>query len=302
MAKRSGILSDFSLEATDFSTVKGHPDQAILNKDFGMVLNVGPFRKDIVNIGQPYRLVEGRILVVTKGHADFGLNLEDRTIKEGDVILLVPETVMELKACTEDFNMIGVIYKVEVIQPQFQKDFPVEMDNMIFHPQDSGRRQLFSLLGILWDIASRSPFPGNTVNNLLAAIISVISDLNIAEQERHPAARLSRGEQLFTNFKKLVSRYCTTQRNIPFYAEKLFVSPHHLSSVISKTSGKSVMYWINRAVILQAKVMLKSKDLMIYEVADKLNFPNQSFFSKFFKRETGLTPLQYQKMQSLKSI
>ena len=54
------------------------------------------------------------------------------------------------------------------------------------------------------------------------------------------------------------------------------------------------MYWVNRAVIQKAKLLLRTKPLMAYEVAHQLNFPSDSAFSKFFKRETGMTVKQYQ--------
>lgn len=55
------------------------------------------------------------------------------------------------------------------------------------------------------------------------------------------------------------------------------------------------MYWINRATFIQAKVLLKKKNMLVSEVADRLNFPSQSTFGYFFKRETGMTPTEYQK-------
>ena len=54
------------------------------------------------------------------------------------------------------------------------------------------------------------------------------------------------------------------------------------------------MYWINRATVQEAKLLLKYNGMMAYEVADHMNFPSASTFSKFFKRETGMTPLAYQ--------
>lgn len=56
----------------------------------------------------------------------------------------------------------------------------------------------------------------------------------------------------------------------------------------------SVMSWINRATIQEAKLLLKTNGMMAYEVANRMNFPSASAFSKFFKRETGLTPRAYQ--------
>ena len=92
---------------------------------------------------------------------------------------------------------------------------------------------------------------------------------------------------------KARSQYCERERNIPFYAEQLYITPYHLSAVISRQSGKSVMYWINRATVLRAKVLLKSDDLKTNEIADRLNFPYHSTFTKFFKRETGMSPQEY---------
>lgn len=82
---------------------------------------------------------------------------------------------------------------------------------------------------------------------------------------------------------------------LPFYAKELALTPHYLSSLIAGISGKSVLYWINRATLVHAKVLLKNMDLLICDIADRLNFPGQSAFGLFFKRETGMTPSEYRK-------
>ena len=58
---------------------------------------------------------------------------------------------------------------------------------------------------------------------------------------------------------------------------------------------QTVMEWINQSVILEAKVLLKHSNLLVYQISDELHFPNPSFFCKFFKRMTGMTPQEYQK-------
>ncbi|MBR6658935.1 MAG: AraC family transcriptional regulator [Paludibacteraceae bacterium] len=80
-----------------------------------------------------------------------------------------------------------------------------------------------------------------------------------------------------------------------FYAERLSLTPHYLSALIKQTSGETVMQWINKMVVFKAKELLKEGNLLVYEIADELNFPNPSFFSRFFKKQTGITPFQYQK-------
>lgn len=103
----------------------------------------------------------------------------------------------------------------------------------------------------------------------------------------------SRKEELFKNFIKLVKDNYLNHRSITFYADKLCVSPKYLSSVVHKVSEKYATDWINQYVILEAKSMLRMEDTNIKDVSNHLNFANQSFFAKFFKKHTGYTPKAY---------
>ena len=105
----------------------------------------------------------------------------------------------------------------------------------------------------------------------------------------------SHQEELFRRFIALVNEYSKEKRTVGFYADKLCLTPRYLNTVIHQVSHHTVMDWINQAVILEAQVLLKHSDLLIYQIADQLNFPNPSFFCKFFKRKTGMTPQEYQK-------
>lgn len=279
------ILNDFSLQTTDFSSISDKPEKAIVNDWFGMMLDIGPLRETFISKGQPYRFTEGRILMVTRGSSKCEFNLEEVSLVKGDVVVLAPETIMELKECSKDFSMTGIIYKESIPVP----------GNIILKATPNQWDELMRLAHVLWDIAHHEPCPRETVQRLVATMISYIQDIDHEIAGRRQEVRLNRKERLFHDFKKLVQENYIVGKNIPFYAEKLFVSPHYLSAVITKVSGRSVMYWINKVVILQAKVMLKYNNLMVYEVADKLGFPSQSAFGKYFKRETGISPGDYRK-------
>lgn len=282
---KAGVLNEFSLQTTDFSSLDNLPDLAFVNDHIAMLLDIGTYRDNFVKVGTPYRLVEGRILWVTRGSANLELTLDEYHIKKGDIVLLAPETILELKSCSDDYSMIGVMYK---------ENMPINK-NLIIHPEESDWHETMRLANILWNIVRRTPFRLETVSNIVAAIISDIQDINRAEQEMAPKKRKTRQELVFSKFKKLVNEHCSRHRTIPFYAYELNLTPHYLSSLIAKISGQSVMYWINRATLIQAKVLLKNKDILVSEVADRLNFPSQSAFGYFFKRETGMPPSEYQK-------
>lgn len=282
---RGNVLNDVSLQTTDFSSLANRPASAFVNEHFGMILNIKPCSDNIIRVGQPYRFVEGRILWVMEGSAEIELTLEEYHIEKGDIILLAPETIMELKSYSADYTIIGVIYK---------ENIPVNK-NIIIHAAEEDWHETLKLANILWDAARRTPFRQGTVRYLISSIISDIQYMNLVEQELHPTKRKSRQEEIFSKFKKLVNENCCQHRTIPFYADKLSLTPHYLSAMIAKVSGRSVLYWINRATLIQAKVLLRNKDMLVCEVANRLNFPSQAAFGFFFKRETGMPPSEYQK-------
>lgn len=166
-------IHDFSLHTTDFSSLDNLPDLAFVNEHFGMILNVGSARNDFIKANQPYRFLEGRILWVTDGWADIELTLEEYHIKKGDIVLLAPESIIELKSNSPDYNMIGIIYNV---------DIPVN-ESLIIHAGETEMQETLRMANILWDTARHTPFRLKTVTHLLSAIITNIQYINRTEQE-----------------------------------------------------------------------------------------------------------------------
>ena len=82
-------------------------------------------------------------------------------------------------------------------------------------------------------------------------------------------------------------------REVTFYADKLCVTSDYLSKVVREYDGQSAAKWIINAVITEAKILLREPDKTINQIARESNFPDQSTFGKFFKRNTGLSPLEY---------
>jgi AraC-like DNA-binding protein len=81
------------------------------------------------------------------------------------------------------------------------------------------------------------------------------------------------------------------------------MSPENLSRILKSFRGKTANKWISDALIVEAKKMLNNKEINIQQVADELNFGDQSSFGKFFKKHTGYTPIAYKnKMTSGKVV
>jgi YesN/AraC family two-component response regulator len=163
-----------------------------------------------------------------------------------------------------------------------------------FNEKEWTQTEMFFTL--LWNILHSSPYRRETVQHL---IISLLYNLKYTYEQTRTATplRLSRQEEIFRRFIALVNEHSKQERSVDFYAGKLCLTPHYLSTVIREASGQTVMQWINQSVILEAKVLLKHSNLLIFQISDELNFPNPSFFSKFFKRITSMTPAEYQRTQ-----
>ncbi len=104
---------------------------------------------------------------------------------------------------------------------------------------------------------------------------------------------VGREQEIFRAFEQLVSKHFLEMTTVNSYADKLHVSSKHLSVTIKKVSGKSALQFIHQAQLTYAKALLKHTGKTVSEVAYELNFENPDYFSVFFKKKTGQTPIQF---------
>lgn len=104
---------------------------------------------------------------------------------------------------------------------------------------------------------------------------------------------ISRKEEIFKRFIQLIHKHCTSQREVSFYATELFITPRYLSTIVQVVTGQTAKSIIDQHVILEIKALLQSTNLSIQEISNRLHFPDQSFFGRYFKKHTGMSPLQY---------
>ncbi|MFS2722854.1 AraC family transcriptional regulator [Bacteroides thetaiotaomicron] len=115
----------------------------------------------------------------------------------------------------------------------------------------------------------------------------------IKEEESQSKYSRTRQEEIFQRFIGEVEKHYRKERSVKFYADLLCISPKYLSTVVYKVSRQLAGQWIDAYVILEAKTLLKSGKLTIQQISEQLNFSNQSFFGKFFKRCAGMSPKDY---------
>ena len=138
-------------------------------------------------------------------------------------------------------------------------------------------------------------FCKETINIALKMFFLDLGNFYLSKREHYITPTLTRKEELFIDFQHLLLEKCMKQHDVKYYAGKLCITPQYLTSILKEQSGKSASQWIQEALIIEAKGMLKSPRINIQRVADELNFPDQSTFGKFFKKHTGVSPLAFRK-------
>lgn len=96
-------------------------------------------------------------------------------------------------------------------------------------------------------------------------------------------------------FIQLLNKHCRTEHSVSFYAGELCISPEYLSRILKSSSEKTVSQWISEALMREAEILLRNPDLSIQQVADMLNFSDQSSFGKFFKKHRGISPILFKR-------
>lgn len=287
---------ELTLDTLSNAGTISHVEFRFINHEFAIVSSFKRMESVLLRVGQPYRAKENRIIRVLKGKARLSINLIEYTIKENMLSVIPPDSVIEILEISEDYDFQAIAIDNNFLPPLEGGTLTdsYSKQGIILPLEGADWQQTGTYFSLLWDTAQQIPFRRETVKHLVTALLHTIRYIQKQNQDT-PTLQMTRQEELFRHFIALVNEYCRCERNINFYAGKLCLTPHYLSTVIRATSGQTVMQWINQAIILEAKVQLKHSNQLVFQISDELGFPNPSFFSKFFKRMTGLTPAEYQK-------
>ena len=275
-----------------------HNEFRFINAEFGFVTSFSKMETTIFKIGQPYRLQEGRIAIITNGRARVLINLIEYIFRPNYISLIAPGSIIQIIETSQDFDahMMAIEHNFLPVsgKEEFFAHFLQRKKNLLLPLTTTEQVQIENFITVMWDVLQEPVFRKEVIQHLLAGLLYNIEYIakNKGQSESSP---LTHQNDIFQRFISLVNTYSKTERNVSFYADKLCLTPRYLNTVIRQASQQTVMDWINQSIILEAKVLLKHSNRLVYQISDELNFPNPSFLSKFFKRMTGMTPQEYQK-------
>lgn len=133
------------------------------------------------------------------------------------------------------------------------------------------------------------------IQNTLMGFFIEMGNIFSERKEYNTPPSLTRKEELFESFLRILYMYCKEQHVVSFYAEQLYITPQYLSLILKELTGRSANKWIDEALMQEAKILLKAPQATVQQVADALHFSDQSTFGKFFKKHAGMSPMEYRK-------
>lgn len=238
----------------------------------------------------------------TQGEASYTVDGKDSQVKRGDVIIVGEGQVVENFLSTDDCDGIAIM-----ISYDFFNDIVAGIRdlNTLFlfsrlHPVFSlTEREVKVLSGYVNTIITKilepeHHFRRELVSTLMKALIYDMSNV-IYRYQMVEKKSFSRGEVVFFNYIRLVRDHFKQERRVSWYANQLCITPKYLSETIKTISKRTPNEWIDYYVVLELRLLLKNSDKSIKEIAEYLNFPNQSFLGKFFKDHVGVSPSAFRK-------
>lgn len=247
------------------------------------------------------------VMLIRQGSATFSLNYRDHTVGKDDMLLFWPSLLVSLTRQSPDFVALHLLCERSLFERLLATDpayrqyslFFFQAQSPILHLPDNLAQTLADdLRQLSRHIVTPGPYQGAMLQHLLHVVLLQV--LGPIAHRTDTAAPLSHPEQLFQQFITLLIRHYKQEHYIEFYARSLSISPSYLSRIIRQTTHKTAAYFINGLLHAEACRLLRHTDRTIQAIADKLYFSDQSAFGKFFKANTGLSPLQYRN-RSVKS-
>ena len=250
----------------------------------------------------PFKVDVTAIIICIKGTTEGIINLKPYTTNEACFITVLPGQILEYKSVSEDFSGLFIIMSskfTDSLITNVADRLPLLLavrDNPVINLDEEALEGMIKYFNLLKKVirVKEHPYRLETVRYLTLAVFygGGVFFHNVSDNKK-----MTHRETIVDKFLRLVQIHYKDERGLEFYANKLCITTGYLSKVIKETSRKPANDWIDEHITLEAKALLKSTDMTIDQISEELNFPSQSFFGKYFKRITGMSPSEYKQMR-----
>lgn len=254
----------------------------------------------------PFKLTFTAALLCCGGSIKAVVNRNEYNIVANDTLIVQSGSVVEFLSTSNDLKIIAMAFDDKSIYEMFNNStmdanaYIMHRSVPVFMHLDSAemerqKRLYKEVRQFYWSI--EPPYRSEVVKGYLH--VATATFLSILMKKPMPSDddfERRREQELYLQFMDNLQLHGKKERSVAFYADKCCVSAKYFSKMIHKASGKTPIQLIKERVIIEAMVLLNSTDMSIQQIADALNFPNDSFFCHYFKQEMKVSPLKYRTM------
>ena len=241
----------------------------------------------------PFTFDDRRMGIILRGEAHVNINLVDKHLKAGMLAFIGPGTIISPIRFSPDFELYGFGIPADFpLSSQLPQALNGQVRDFQLPASEADIQTARNILDTLWHVVHQKDYNIQTVSSLIYAQMNHYDALfrQYADKQQYS---LSREQTIFDRFIQLVNQHAVQKHQIGFYAEQMCLTGRYLGTVIRHASGITAKEWIDRAIISRIKVELRHTEKTIAQISEDMNFPNPSFFNKYFKRLTQMTPAEY---------
>lgn len=273
----------------------------------------------------PQVLTYGAILICRKGRAVVNVNYKDWELYEGAVITVFPNDVVELRRAMEVKNeerrameadsslfvlssslKSSSLFQVEMLKynPSLLREASLQLEQTVYSSLREDRcrqdspvvtniiNNMFALLKVYFDQSECTCISQLVLCQLKAFFIGFHEYLQRNPQSRPDDVKSYRVRKLFNHFMMLVERDYRLSRDVNYYARLMNITPKYLTLIVRQVTDHTPKAIIDQYVVLQIKMQLQHTTQSIKEIAWEYHFSDTSFFCRYYKKHTGMTPRQ----------
>lgn len=282
------------LTSCDIAERENHKDSFAIH-NLNQLVN-----EDLYIPKMPHRHSFFQIVYVSKGTGIHYVDFQEWKIGDGTIFFLCPGQVHDLRFTSDNPEGVMINFREEFFNEFLsQKDFinslPVfsKSGKYGFRKVDSCKSELESTIAkILKAIEYDSLYKKTFIQTLVLEIILMIA---IKTKDENPENEVIRDNYLLVKFEKLLEKHFMEAHHPKFYADHLAITPNYLNSVCKSVTGKTAGELIRNRIMLEAKRFLVNSEYTVSQIAYDLYFEDNSYFTKFFKSNSGLTPVEFRK-------
>ncbi len=251
------------------------------------------------SLRRSYRLCGLCLMLCRRGSFDFRLNGRDFTAHEGQTLFVPENATIKVTAHTDDLAVVIFAYHIEPIRDIMGNlalsMYPyTELSAETCYVWHTGEEEeLLRYIALLDNTLTHGQELFNSFEQKLLLIGLTYRLCGIYSRKLvNRRDTVSHKDETFIRLVALIEQNFRNERGVEFYADKLCLSPKYLSNLSKTVSGYTVQELVFKAIVREAISLLKNTQKSVFEISEELNFPNASYFGTFFRKRTGMSPLQ----------